>query len=504
MDVLNGIALGMASAIAPENLLYCLIGAVLGTAIGVLPGIGATATVALLLPVTFTLQPLQAIIMLAGIYYGSQYGGSTTAILVRIPGEGSSVVTAIDGYEMARKGKAGAALATAAIGSLFAGTVATFLIAIFAIPLSYLALRFGSPEYFSLIVLGLVASALLAHGSFFKGLAMIVVGAMLSMVGTDLYTGTHRFTYGFRGLADGISFVVISVGIFGLGEIVRNLEGPAARMLTTTKVSGLWPTREEWRRIAAPIVRGTFIGSFLGILPGAGATLSSFVAYSAEKKLARGDTPVGEGAIEAVAGPESANNAAAQTSFIPMLTLGLPVNPVMALMIGALVIQGIRPGPQVISSNPDLFWGLVASMWVGNVMLLILNLPLIGLWIRLLLIPYRFLFPAIVAFCIVGVYAVSFSVAEVWLIAGLGLLGYFIMRMGFEPAPLLMGFVLGPLLEEQFRRAMIISKGNAMIFLERPISAGLLIAALLLTLILALPAIRGRRKTIFEEAPEGI
>ncbi|WP_173930990.1 tripartite tricarboxylate transporter permease [Chelativorans sp. Marseille-P2723] len=503
MEILAGLGIGFNAVFSFENLLYCLVGAILGTAIGVLPGIGATATIALLLPITFALDPLPALIMLAGIYYGSQYGGSTTAILVRIPGEGSSVVTAIDGYKMAQKGRAGPALATAALGSLFAGTVATFLIALFALPLSHLALRFGAAEYFALIVLGLVASSTLAHGPVLKSLAMIIVGIMLSMVGTDLYTGSHRLTFGYMALADGISFVVISVGLFGIGEIIRNLENTTQQDLTTTRVKGLFPTLRDFRLMTPSILRGTAIGSFLGLLPGAGATLSSFASYSAEKRFAKGPVKVGDGAIEGVAGPESANNAAAQTSFIPMLTLGLPANPVMALMIGALIIQGIRPGPTVISSNPELFWGLVASMWIGNIFLVILNLPLIGLWVRLLLIPYRYLFPAIIAFCMVGVYAVSLSTVEVVLVSFFGLMGYALMRLRFEPAPLLMGFVLGPLLEEQFRRALIISRGDPLIFIERPISAGLLGCSLLALVLMALPGLRKKRNVVFQE-PESI
>jgi putative tricarboxylic transport membrane protein len=503
MDLIANLGLGFAAALSLQNLLYCLIGAVLGTAIGVLPGIGATATIALLLPITFTLEPLPALIMLAGIYYGSQYGGSTTAILVKIPGEGSSVVTAIDGYKMAQQGRAGVALATAALGSLFAGTVATFLIALFAVPLSYLALKFGAPEYFSLIVLGLVASTMLGSGSVTKALCMIVIGIMLSVVGTDIYTGARRLTFGFRELAEGISFVAISVGIFGLGEIIRNLDAPQGRELHMSRIEGLFPSKADLKLMVAPVLRGSAIGSFLGILPGAGATLSSFASYAMEKRLARGPVKVGDGAIEGVAGPESANNAAAQTSFIPMLTLGLPGNPVMALMIGALILQGIRPGPNVITSNPELFWGLIASMWIGNIMLVILNLPMIGIWVRLLLIPYKYLFPAIVAFCITGVYAVSLSTVEVWLVAGFGLLGYFLVRFAFEPAPLLMGFVLGPLLEEQFRRALVISRGDATVFLSRPISAMLLAVSALALVLMVLPMLRRKREDVFQE-PDSI
>ncbi len=500
MDLLANLGLGFSAALSLENLLYCFIGALLGTLVGVLPGIGATATIALLLPITFNLGPLPAIIMLSGIYYGSQYGGSTTAILVRIPGEGSSVVTAIDGYKMAQHGAGGIALAIAAIGSVFAGTVATFLIALFALPLSTLALKFGSPEYFSLIVLGLVASTALAHGSVAKALAMVILGIMLSMAGTDLYTGTRRLTFGVPELADGISFVVVSIGFFGLAEIIRNLENEPTRRMNTAEIGRLMPSLADLKRAALPILRGTGIGSFLGILPGAGATLSSFAAYSAEKHFSRNEPRVGDGAIEGVAGPEAANNAAAQTSFIPMLTLGLPGNPVMALMIGALVIQGIRPGPNVIAANPELFWGLVASMWIGNVILVMLNLPLVGMWVKLLLIPYRYLFPAIVGLSIVGVYGIGLNVAEVGLIAAFGLFGYILIRLDFEPAPLLMGFVLGPLLEEHLRRALIISRGDFAVFVERPISAGLLALAALVLLILVLPGLNRMRNRVFTEA----
>jgi putative tricarboxylic transport membrane protein len=500
MDLIANLGLGFAAALSLENLLYCFIGALLGTLVGVLPGIGATATIALLLPITFNLGPLPAIIMLSGIYYGSQYGGSTTAILVRIPGEGSSVVTAIDGYKMAQTGAGGIALAIAAIGSVFAGTVATFLIALFALPLSMLALKFGSPEYFSLIVLGLVASTALAHGSVAKALAMVILGIMLSMAGTDLYTGTRRLTFGVPELADGISFVVVSIGFFGLAEIIRNLENEPTRRMNTAEIGRLMPSFADLRRAALPILRGTGIGSFLGILPGAGATLASFAAYSAEKHFSRHEPRVGEGAIEGVAGPEAANNAAAQTSFIPMLTLGLPGNPVMALMIGALVIQGIRPGPNVIAANPELFWGLVASMWIGNVILVMLNLPLVGMWVKLLLIPYRYLFPAIVGLSIVGVYGIGLNVAEVGLIAAFGLFGYILIRLDFEPAPLLMGFVLGPLLEEHLRRALIISRGDFAVFVERPISAALLAMAAIVLLVLVLPGLARMRARVFTEA----
>ncbi|MCU0899477.1 MAG: tripartite tricarboxylate transporter permease, partial [Cypionkella sp.] len=399
MDLMTNLSLGFATAASPENLFFCLVGVILGTLIGVLPGIGATATIAMLLPITFQLEPVSSLIMLAGIYYGAQYGGSTTAILINMPGESSSAVTAIDGYQMARRGKAGTALAIAALGSFFAGTVATLLVALFAPPLTTIALKFGAAEYFSLMVLGLVSAIALAHGSILKALAMVVLGLILGLVGTDIYTGTPRFTFGITEYADGLSFVALAVGVFGIAEILRNLEGEQDRTVLTTRLGGLFPSRGDLKRMVAPMLRGTAVGSVLGILPGGGAVLASFASYTIEKRLS--DTPeeFGKGAIAGVAGPESANNAGAQTSFIPLLTLGIPANPVMALMVGAMIIQGIVPGPNVASEQPALFWGIIASMWIGNLMLVILNLPLIGLWVKLLKVPYHVLFPVIMAFC---------------------------------------------------------------------------------------------------------
>ena len=457
--------------------MFCLIGVLLGTLIGVLPGIGATATIAMLLPITFQIgDPVSSLIMLAGIYYGAQYGGSTTAILINMPGESSSAVTAIDGYQMARNGRAGAALAIAAIGSFFAGTVSTFLVALFAPPLTAIALEFGAAEYFSLMVVGLVSSVALAHGSIVKALAMVVLGLLLGLVGTDIYTGTPRFTLGIREYADGLNFVAVAVGVFGVAEILRNLENEHERSVLITQglgpdadargLSGAWP---------APIVRGTVIGSALGILPGGGAILAAFASYTVEKRISKHPEEFGKGAIEGVAGPESANNAGAQTSFIPMLTLGIPANPVMALMIGAMIIQGIVPGPNVATEQPALFWGIIASMWIGNLMLIVLNLPLIGLWVKLLTIPYYVLFPIIMAFCSIGVYSVNTNVYDLYAVAFFGLLGYVLVKLRCEPAPLLLGFVLGPLLEENLRRAMILSRGDPTTFVTRPISAGLLL-----------------------------
>ncbi|KTQ95414.1 hypothetical protein NS365_18835 [Aureimonas ureilytica] len=499
MELLSNLALGFETAFTVTNIFWCFIGVLLGTLVGVLPGIGPTATIAMLLPITFTFSPVTALIMLSGIYYGAQYGGSTTAILINLPGESSSAVTAIDGYQMARKGHAGKALATAALGSFFAGSVATLLLAVAAPPLSRVALQFGAPEYFALIVLGLLVSISLAHGSVIKALAMIFLGLLLGTVGQDIYTGTPRFTLGQLELYQGINFVSIAVGVFGVAEIFRNLENETTREVGVKKVSGLWLTKDDFKRIAAPVVRGTVLGSILGVLPGGGHVLSSFASYSLEKNLAKNKSEFGHGAIQGVAGPESANNAAAQTSFIPLLTLGIPAHPVMALIVGAFILQGITPGPNVINTQPALFWGIIASMWIGNVLLVILNLPLIGLWVKMLTIPYRVLFPAIVLFAAIGCYSINNNPFDVYAIGVFGLLGYVLIRLGCEPAPLLLGFVLGPLLEEHLRRAMIISRGNAMVFLERPISATLLALGLAAVIVALLPSIRAKRKEVFVE-----
>jgi putative tricarboxylic transport membrane protein len=499
-DIVANLLTGFSVALAPANLLFALAGCLVGTLVGVLPGLGPVATMAMLLPLTFHASPEGALIMLAGIYYGAQYGGSTTAILVNLPGESSSAVTCIDGYQMARQGRGGAALAVAALGSFFAGTVATLLIVLFAPPLSRVGLAFQSPDYFSLMVLGLVGAMVLAHGSLLKAFAMVCLGLLLGLIGTDRGTGAQRFAFGVMELSDGIDFVPLAVGIFGLSEIVRNLARPEdERGVLAEKVRGLWPSREDFRRASPAVLRGTALGSILGILPGGGALLSSFAAYSLEKKLSKRPEEFGKGAVEGVAGPESANNAGAQTSFIPMLTLGIPSNVVMAMMIGAMMIQGIAPGPQVMTERPGLFWGMIASMWVGNLMLVIINLPLIGIWIRLLTVPYRILFPAIVVFCAIGVYSINNSVFDVGLTAFLGLLGYLLIRLGCEPAPLALGFVLGPLMEENLRRAMLLSRGDPMVFLTRPISLGLLTVAAVLIVTLVLPTLRKRRETVFQE-----
>ena len=499
MELFSNLALGFATAGTPENLLFCLIGVILGTLIGVLPGIGATATIAMLLPITFQLEPVSSLIMLAGIYYGAQYGGSTTAILINMPGESSSAVTAIDGYQMARKGKAGTALAVAALGSFFAGTVSTLLVAIFAPPLTFVALKFGAAEYFSLMLLGLVSAIALAHGSILKALAMVVLGLLLGMVGTDIYTGTPRFTFGITAYADGLNFVALAVGVFGIAEILKNLEGDQDRSVLTTKLGSLWPSRVDLRRMVAPMLRGTALGSALGILPGGGAILASFASYTVEKRLSKTPEEFGHGAIEGVAGPESANNAGAQTSFIPLLTLGIPANPVMALMVGAMIIQGVVPGPNVAAEQPALFWGIIASMWIGNLMLIVLNLPLIGLWVKLLKVPYHILFPVIMAFCSIGVYSVNSNVYDLYAVAGFGLMGYVLMKLRCEPAPLLLGFVLGPMLEENLRRAMILGRGDPTTFLTRPISATLLVLTLIVLVVVLLPQVRKKRAEVFTE-----
>ena len=499
MELLNNIGLGFSVALTAMNLLYCLAGVFLGTLIGVLPGLGPTATIAMLLPVTFTLPPVSSLIMLAGIYYGSQYGGSTTSILVNVPGEAASVVTALDGYQMARKGRAGVALATAAIGSFFAGTVATVILALFAPPLAEIALKFGPAEFFSLMVLGLLASLVLARGSLLHATGMVVLGLLLGLVGADVNTGTQRFTFGLPQLADGVGFVVVAMGMFGLAEIVRNLEDEDDRSLIVSKITTLMPTKEDWKRMIAPVLRGTAIGSVLGILPGSGSILGSFAAYAIEKKVSKNSAEFGHGAIEGVAAPESANNAGAQTSFIPMLTLGIPSNPVMALMIGAMIIQGIQPGPSVITEQPALFWGIIVSMWIGNLFLVILNLPLVGMWVKLVSVPYQYLFPAILVFCGIGVFSLNNTEFDVYLMALFGVVGYIFVKLDCEPAPMLLAFILGPMMEEYMRRALLLSRGDPMIFLKRPISATMLGLAVLAILVASLPMFYKKREEAFKE-----
>ena len=501
LGLISNLMLGFDTALSLQNILYCTIGVTIGTLIGVLPGMGPVATVAMLLPATYALPPTSALIMLAGIYYGASYGGSTTAILVNIPGEASAVVTCLDGHMMAKRGRAGSALGIAAIGSFFAGCVATLLIAAFAPPLTELAFQFGPAEYFSLMVLGLVSATVLATGSLLKAICMVLLGLLLGLIGTDVNSGAFRFTFGLDELQDGIDFVPLSMGLFGFAEIMRNLEGNMSRSLVPNKVKNILPSWQEIKVSVGPIVRGTALGSILGVLPGGGALLSSFASYTAEKKLAgdKAEPPFGYGNIRGVAGPESANNAGAQTSFVPMLTLGIPSNAVMALMIGAMMIHDIVPGPQVMQSDPGLFWGLIISMWIGNLILVVLNLPMIGVWVQLLRVPYRWLFPAILVFCCIGVYSINNNVWDVWIAIFFGFAGYVFGKLGCETAPLVLGFILGPMMEENLRRAMLLSRGDPSVFVSSPISCGLLIAAVLMVFLVAAPAFRKTREVAFKE-----
>ena len=499
MDALHNLATGFGAAASLHNLGFCLIGCLLGTLIGVLPGIGPIATIAILLPVTYGLDPLSALIMLAGIYYGAQYGGSTTSILVNMPGETSSVVTCLDGHPMARQGRAGVALATSALGSFFAGCVGTIFVAAFGPVLGAFSQEFRSPEYFSLMVLGLSSAVIMAHGSVIKAVAMVVLGLLIGMVGTDVNTSTIRYTFGIAEYFDRLEFLPVVMGLFGISEIMLNLERPQARQALASKITNLWPTRNDFRMAWPAVLRGTGLGSLLGILPGGGVVLASFAAYTLEKKVAKNPSRFGKGAIEGVAGPESANNAAAQTSFIPLLTLGLPSNPVMALMMGAMIIQGIQPGAAVMTARPELFWGMVASMWIGNAMLVVLNLPLIGIWVKLLSAPYRFLFPAIVLFCVIGTYSANTEPFQMVVMAAFTVFGYVLLKFDCEPAPLVLGFILGPLMEENLRRSLVLSRGDPVIFVDRPISAALLVAALAVVALIVLPQFRRTREEAFQE-----
>lgn len=499
MDLLSNLALGFSVALSFDNLFYCLVGAVIGTLIGILPGLGPVATVAMLLPITYALEPTSALIMLAGIYYGAQYGGSTTAILVNLPGEASSIITCLDGYQMAKKGRAGQALTVAALGSLFAGCVGTLLIAALAPALASVAIGFGAAEYFTLMLLGLIGAVVLASGSAVMAIAMVVLGMLLATIGSDINSGVERYTLGFFELSDGIDFVVVAMGVFGITEILRNLEDISSRELVSNKIDSLMLTREDIRRATPAVLRGTGLGALFGLLPGSGALLSSFAAYTLEKRISKHPEQFGTGAIEGVASPEAANNAAAQSSFVPMLTLGIPTNATTALLMGAMMIHNIQPGPQVMLTNPSLFWGLIASMWIGNVLLVILNLPMIGLWVKILKIPYRFLYPAILVFVTVGVFSIQNSAFAIYLMIAFGLFGYVLSKLNFEPAPLLLGFILGPMVEDNFRRALLISGGDFSTFITRPVSASLLALAVLLLVLLLSPHFRQKREKAFQE-----
>ena len=491
MAGLDHLALGFSSALTPVHLLACLTGAVLGTVIGVLPGLGPVTTIALLLPFTFSLSPTAAVIMLAGIYYGAQYGGSITAILVNLPGEASSAITCLDGYAMARNGRAGLALAVAALGSFVGGTMGTLLVAMSAVPLASLAARFEAADYTALMACGLAAAIVIAHGSVLKAIVMCAAGLVLGAIGTDVVTGQARFTLGVPELYDGIGFMPVAIGLFGLAEVIATLASPDDGTSIQTRIDRIRTETGETRRAAAASLRGTVVGSLLGVLPGGGPLIASFASYAVEKKLASG--PLGSGAIEGIAGPESANNAAAQTSFVPLLTLGLPSNAVMALLLGALIVHGVQPGPAIITKEPTLFWGLVASMWIGNAMLLVLNLPLVAWWARLLRVPYRLLYPTTVVLSCTGVYAVNHNTVDLLVAAVFGVAGYFLRTRGFEPAPLLLGFVLSRPLEENLRRALVFSDGDVSIFVTRPLSAALFAIAGGTLLLAALPAVRRRR-----------
>jgi putative tricarboxylic transport membrane protein len=498
-DLFANLALGFSTALSLQNLFLAFIGCLVGTLIGVLPGIGPIATITMLLPITFGFEPVGALIMLAGIYYGAQYGGSTTAILVNIPGEVTAIVTTLDGHQMAKQGRAGVALGISAIGSFFAGCFATVVIAALAAPLVKLTQLLGSAEYFSLMVLGLAFAVVLARGSIPKALATILIGLLLSTVGTDLETGAERLTFDSQALTSGIEFAVLAMGVIGFAEVLKNLEAPEMRDVAKHPIGRLLPGREDLKRSAGPIVRGTIVGTALGIIPGNGAVLGPFASYALEKKLAKEPDRFGKGAIEGVAGPESANNAGAQSSFIPLLTLGIPPNAVMALMVGAMTIHGIVPGPLVMTRNPTLFWGMIASMWIGNLMLLVINLPLVGIWVKLLDVPYRLMYPAILVFSCIGIYSVNNLPSDVLLTGIFTLVGYAFLKLGFETAPLLLGYVLGRLMEENLRRALLIARGHFTTFVERPVSAGLLGVALIVLAAAILPSVRRGRAEVFTE-----
>jgi len=494
METIQQILYGFSVALEPINLLFCFLGAVAGTLVGVLPGLGPTAAMAMLLPVTFGIPPTGALIMLAGIYYGAQYGGSTTSILVNIPGEAASVVTCLDGYQMARQGRAGPALGISAFGSFIAGTIGVLALSFVAPALVDAALSFGPPEYFALMCLGLTVLTFLAHGSMIKALMMAVLGLFFGTVGIDPITGVQRFTFGKTDLMEGIGMVQIAMGMFGIAEILSTIEQTIKISVFETKVKGLFPNLEDWKRSIGAILRGTGIGFFLGILPGGGAVISSFASYAVEKRVSKHPEKFGTGVIEGVAAPEAANNAAAQGAFIPMITLGIPSNVVMALLLGALMIHGLTPGPLLMTQHPDLFWGFITSMYIGNVMLLILNLPLIPMWVKFLKVPYPILFPFILLFCLIGVYTINNNVFDIYLMIFFGIFGYLVRKLHFEAAPLILAVVLGPMMEKALRQSLTMSKGDFSIFFVRPISVVLLGVAILLLLLPMIPRASTREK----------
>jgi len=496
MDTIINVAHGFGVALAPINILYCFLGVFIGTLVGVLPGIGPVSAMSLLLPVTLAGTPESGIIMMAGIYYGSMYGGSTTSILVNIPGEAASVVTCIDGHQMAKQGRAGPALGMAALGSFIAGTFSLVALMLIAPTLASVAIAFGPAEYFSLMVLGLVVLTFLTQGSMAKALFMACVGVVLGLVGLDSINATPRLTFGHVELIDGIGLVPVVMGLFGVAEVLINTEQVLKREIVATKLSNLLPNKEDWKASFGPIGRGTVLGFFLGILPGGGAVVSSFASYALEKRLSKTPERFGRGAIEGVAGPESANNAAAGGAFIPLMTLGIPPNVVMALLLGAFIIHGLQPGPLMITQNPALFWGIIASMYIGNVMLLVLNLPMIGIWVQLLRLPYNVLFPLILLFTIIGVYSSGNNIFDIYVMITFGIIGYFMRKFGYEPAPMVLAFVLGPMLENNLRKALILSQGDLLTFFQRPISAVCLVLAVLLLIGPLLPSLRQKRQAV--------
>jgi putative tricarboxylic transport membrane protein len=495
MEFFSNLSMAFSVALQPNNLFFCFLGVLIGTLIGVLPGIGPVATISLLLPSTFQITPVSALIMLAGIFYGAMYGGSTTSILVNIPGEAASVVTCLDGYQMARKGRAGPALGIAAFGSFIAGSVATIIIMLVAPPLANIALRFGPPEYFTLMFLGLTVLTYLASGSMLKALMMACVGIFLGTIGTDTISGLERFTYRSYTLMDGLGLVPVIMGLFGISEVLLNIdEQSTQRDVYETKISHLLPTREDWRLSIFPILRGGLIGFFLGILPGGGAVIASFGAYAIEKRISSHPEKFGKGAIEGVASPEAANNAASQGAFIPLLTLGIPANVVMAILLGALLIHGIKPGPLLMKQHPDLFWGIIGSMYIGNAMLLVLNLPLIGIWVKILKIPYAILFPLILLFCLIGCYSLNNNIYELVIMILFGIIGFLMKKFAYEGAPLILAFVLSPLMENALRQSLIMSHGSFTIFVTRPIALFFFAGAIFLLLSPLIPGLKKRPK----------
>ena len=497
--MLSGFLSGFQTILQPGNFFYCFMGVFIGTLVGVLPGIGPVGAMSILLPATFSLPPVSAVVLFAGIYYGAMYGGSTTSILVNIPGEAASVVTCLDGYQMARQGRAGPALGISAFGSFIGGTFSLIALMFLVFPLARAALRFGPPEYFSLVCMSMTVLVYLAKGSVLNAFIMILVGVFLSTVGVDLFSGAQRFTFGSIILSDGIGLVPLAMGLFGVSEVLTNLQGPVERVIFKTKIKNLLPNAKDWKDSTGAIIRGSVIGFFLGILPGAGALISSFISYTVEKKLSKHPEEFGKGAIAGVAGPETANNAATGGAFVPLLAMGIPPNVVMAILLGALMIHGIVPGPRLIIQHPEIFWGTIASMYIGNVALLLLNLPLIGLWVKLLKVPYRILMPLILLFCLIGSYSVNNSVVEVIIMIVFGFVGYVLRKLDYEEAPLVLAFILGPMLERNFRQSLIMSDGSLSIFVQRPISAVALIISVLLLISTGLSFYRKTKEKAISE-----